>query len=446
MSVSAEYSLYRLYLMALGINVDGPDGVSSNRIITSVPDGVTIPNGIMLGDTPSIDAFARLRVSNPYTLFENSMQYNASPLFMETAVTGAGTSATHSPNAARVRLAVTQASSSIAFQSKQYIRYQPGKSQLVLMTFCGVAQDDNISRKIGVFDDRNGIFFEISDTLYVGIRSYVTGSAVDTKVAQTNWNLDTLDGTGDSGITLDVTKAQIILIDYEWLGVGRVRVGFVIDGIPVYCHEFLHANTGTGVYMSTPHLPVRYEIVANASASGTHNLDCICAMVSSEGGVQDKNLLFSIDNGVTTRAVADTPLPVIAIRVGTVFPGGGSLLNRSTVIPDEFTLYVNSAPILYRLYYNPTITGGAWVDHDTTHSGVQYNITGTSISGGVVVGSGYVASANNLRADTRVSIDSDLKMTLNVAGNAGDTFAIVCTRVGAVSASVAASLSWKELY
>ena len=106
-----------------------------------------------------------------------------------------------------------------------------------------------------------------------------------------------------SGANAFLSITGFVIIDYEWLGVGRVRVGFIIDGLIKYCHYFNHSNddTFTSVYMSSPNLPLRYDIQSDGTNPG--ELDHICSTVISEGGIEQTGTLRSVDNG-TTEVVA----------------------------------------------------------------------------------------------------------------------------------------------
>lgn len=148
-----------------------------------------------------------------------------------------------------------------ARQTRMRFNYQPGKGQEVILTGVFGAGQAGITKRIGYFDTNNGLFFQLSGTtLSVVRRTSTSGSPVDNVVTQANWNIDKLDGTGASGVTLDLTKTQIMIIEFEWLGVGRVRYGFDIDGKIIFVHQLFNANNLTEVYISTPNLPVKYEI------------------------------------------------------------------------------------------------------------------------------------------------------------------------------------------
>ena len=199
-------------------------------------------------DSTSIDAFGRWRVSNPTTLFDSKQVHDNQPSFWDDSeVSGSGTSSTYDGDKAMTQMGVSASTAGKRVrQTFMRFNYQPGKSQLWLMTSVMSAAPSGIIACVGQFDDDNGIFFKVTDgVISANIRTSTSGSAVDTTVNQSSWNGDKLDGTGPSGHTLDPTKCQILFADYEWLGVGRVRMGFVIDGAFIVAHTFNHANSVT---------------------------------------------------------------------------------------------------------------------------------------------------------------------------------------------------------
>lgn len=408
--------------------------------------GPNNPGYVRLGGS-NLDAFGRLRVGEPHTVFDSQLQYSAMPIYWETVTANSGT-ATHLPNESSVRMRVTGASgSSVIRQTKRYFRYQPGKSQKITMTFVLGAPSTATRRRVGYFDARNGIYLEQDENgLYFCRRTYVSGAAVDSRTAQASWNIDKMDGTGPSGVVFDQTKAQILLIDLEWLGVGSVRIGFVVDGQVYYCHQMNHANSLDTVYMTTANLPLRYEIANTGTDSGTSDLKQICAEVSSEGGLQERSQVFATSNGATLRTVSTTYLPVLAIRPATVFPAGGSLLNRATIIPLLVDIFSEDAGLHYRILHNPTVTGGSWTNYNTTHSGVQVNATGTSVTGGTIIGNGYVPVANNRTGSASIALDSEWFLSLDVAGTTADVLAVAAVRIGTQDTDTGVCITWKELY
>lgn len=421
-------------------------------IDTGIEDGkVEISGSVTLGgyaDSASVDAFARLRVSNPETQFENKQIYDRQPLIWSD-LSGSGGAISYNPNRASTTLTITGVSGSIAArQTKQHINYQPGKSLLVMQTFVMGAGTNNVSKKIGYFDNKNGIFFEQSGSnLYLGIRSNVTGTPIDTMVSQSSWNLDRLDGSGSSGIALDITKAQIFVTDVEWLGVGRVRTGFIFNGRPVYAHEFNRANTLTGVYMSTPNLPVRFEI-KNEDVGSVNSLEEICTTVISEGGYNDLGILRSANRGTSGRALRDLNglIPIISIRLKTSYIG-------TTIVPMDFSIISDSSTTyLWKLILNPTVGGvdaASWTD--ISDSAIQYDISRNntnSLSGGTIIKSGYIVGQGN----TVTAADAgDLKSLLVISAdinNVPDQLVLAVQRIdnGGTNVNYFGALSWREIF
>jgi hypothetical protein len=338
---------------------------------------------VEIADGVSTDAFGKLRVSEMYGVFEHKNLGSKNQGIWNEATNGAGASITFNEASSDVTLTVGTASGEYAIrQSKQYSNYIPGKSQLIVQTGALGAGKANVVKRIGYYDDDNGLFFELNGTtLYTVIRSDVSGSVVDTKVAQSSWNLDKLDGTGQGGIILDVTKVQIFVIDFQWLGVGRVRFGFVTSGRMIYVHEVVHANVDTTVYMRTPNLPIRYEIRNTGIAASATTMTEICSSVANEGGFAPKVASCVVGNGVTTIACT-TRRPVLAIRLKSTF---GTKDNRRTVLFQALDCYAETNPAFIEVAhvssYDST-TGGSWASVGT-ESGVEYNVGITAVTNAV---------------------------------------------------------------
>ena len=335
---------------------------------------------MMLDDqlTPSgslVDSFGRLRVSEPYTLFDSTFRYTDDTRNWDISLTGSGTS-THNSNSSSVLMTTgTSSGDKVIRQTKRYFVYQPGKSLLLLNTFT-MEPKTNVRQRVGNFDSRNGIFLENDgNTTYIVKRSYSTGSIVETRIAQSNWSEDKFDGTGLSKTTLDLTKSQIFWINIEWLGVGSVKAGFVIDGKIYTAHVFHHANSIVSTYMGTATLPIRYEIENTDTVASSTILRHICNTVISEGGhtprVSTRSASTSL-SGVNISNVQFTP--VIAIRLKSDRVGG-------VVVPTAVDLFgLQATPFIYKVLNDVTITGGTW-NTTSTESHVEYNTTMTGFTG-----------------------------------------------------------------
>lgn len=390
----------------------------------------------------SRDIFGRFRTSDPETLFDSTYHVDKAPLLYEETVVGTGLG-THLPNEACVRMRVSASGDSIVRQSRQYIRYQPGKSQLCLFTFDAGAPVTNARQRIGLFDAQNGVFVQRDGAaLSVVRRTYTSGTVSDASaVAQADWNIDPLDGTGPSGIILDFTKSQILFINFQWLGVGAVVIGFDIDGELIPVHRFTHANEASSVYATTMNLPVRYENVATGTLAGNSDLKAICATVISEGGFQDaRGYPASVSNGISAIGVT-TRRPILSIRPSATF---NSIVNRTMIVLDSLDITASGNSAYWELVYNGTLsTTPSWTSVSDTS--IEADMASTAISGGLVIQSGFVtAGSGSTRQSIRNGIVSRLPLTLDAAGANPINLSVVVTSMTG-TASVSAALNWRGL-
>lgn len=394
-----------------------------------------------LADTANIDAFSRLRVSDAPTVFDSQLQYGTQSLLWDQVLTGTG-DATHLPNQSAVRMDVLADGDKVVRQTRQYHRYQPGKSQLIACTFVLGSASENVRRRVGYFDESNGIFVEqTSDGVSIVRRTFASGEAVDVAIAQDDWNVDTLDGSSNSGVVIDFSRAQILIVDLQWLGVGRVRVGFDIDGLVYYAHQFLNANSLATVYMTTANLPVRYEIEATGAVSGASMLH-ICSMVASEGGFdEDRGFPVSANNATTAVAVT-TRRPVLSIRPKGTF---NSIVNRGLIIPESVDLYATTNAALWELVYGGAVaTTPSWTSAGD-NSITEFDRASAAITGGSVIASGYLAASASSRFVASQRIASRLPITLDIAGENPIVLSVVATSISGTS-NVAAAINWREVY
>lgn len=391
---------------------------------------------VLITEDSNLDAFGRTRVSNPVTVFDAKLQYDLQPLLFET-VTATGGTCTHDANEGAAKLAVTTASGSkVLRQSRRYATYQPGKSQSVFVTGNLGTQQAGTRARIGYFDDNNGVFFELTSAgIGIVFRSKVSGVVVDTRVEQADWNCNTFPD-------LDVTKAQIFSFDMQWLGVGRVRVGFDVDGELLCAHEFYNDNRRDSTYWTTATLPVRYEIENTGTAPATSTMRQICCSVQSEGGFDvDHGYSFSAANAadiaVTTRR------PIISIRPTTTFQG---ITNRIGVVPFGFEVTASANAAYIELVYNGTLTGASFTANDSTNSGVEYDTSATSLSGGVIMWAGFVsAGGNKFESLIRGEFPALLWLTNNIAGTTTTPLTIMATSFVPQASNMRGALRWIEI-
>jgi len=399
------------------------------------------PTVIGGGDgSTAYDAFGRLRVSNPLTIFDSANIMSKNNLFDED-LTGSGT-VTYTANKSTVNLNVTTASGDkVIRQSKRVMSYQPGKSLLIFNTFVMNAQESGLEQRVGTFDANNGIFFEDTGTGYQIVRrTYTSGSSVDTDVAQASWNGDKLDGTGASGYTLDPTKATILFTDYEWLGMGSVRVGFVIDGKFITAHTFLNANNLDTVYIQTANLPIRYEIETTGTISGAATLQQVCSSAITEGGYEPRGVEQTIGTaslGGVNLTTAGTFYNIATIRIKTGRP-------YAVIIPQgALTAAVSNSDFELQLRLNATPSTA--FSYTSYSDNVEYDLTGTTtITGGTIISKTYLSgkgvSSANVNGD---GFNFDYQLGQTIAG-ASDTLTL-CAKGASNGDDVIGSLKWYDL-
>jgi hypothetical protein len=368
----------------------------------------TLP--VSIGGT-NVDAFGRLRVSNPFTLFDSQNRYQKDNQFAESTATGGTVTYTLAESTVNLNVTTTSGSETVR-QSYRVMPYQPGKGLLFLGTFVMAVGQTNLRQRVGYFNTDNGVFFQKDGTTNAFVlRTATSGTPSDARtVTQANWNGDKLDGTGASGLTLDTTKSQILWMDFEWLGVGSVRCGFIINGQYIVCHTFNNANDLDKVYMTTAILPVRYEIKATNTLASSATLKQICSTVITEGGYQQA---VAGQFARTTAAVVGfgtTFVPMVSIRLASDSLGAVVLPQGFQVLPTVNQEYEVA------LFKNATLTGASY--NTTTFNHVDFDVTATAMSGGTMVLQSYVSSSTQGRsiAITPAGYNFDLQLGADLSG------------------------------
>jgi hypothetical protein len=412
----------------------------------NVNSGPTNPSYVQFTDT-AYDAFGRLRVSEPYTLFDSQNRYFADNQFDTSTATGGST--TFLSNEATVRLDVTTSSGSeVVRQTYRSFPYQPGKSLLTLETFTMNAAKTNLRQRVGFFNTQNGLFFQQKDsTLSFVLRSNslpTPGTPSDIRtVNQADWNGDKLDGTGPSGITLDVTKTQILFFDFEWLGVGRIRCGFFQDGQFVVCHTFDNENAQVSVYMTTAILPLRYEITNTGATASSSSMKQICSTVISEGGYAQTSVehVARMVNLSASNYLTTTFKPLVSIRLASTALGAVVLPVNLNFLPstaDNFEI---------ALIKNGTLTSASY-SAVPSDSNVEYDISATAIGGGTTLYSEWATGKTGRSIiSSATGYQWDLQLGASLAG-VSDVLTLVARTVttgGAATGGGAGQISFYDL-
>lgn len=397
----------------------------------------------------AVDAFGRARVSVPLTLFDSSHRYADNGLWATSNSAAGNSTVTFSPNEGLINLAITTANSAnIVRETTKVFSYQPGKSLLVLNTFVMEPAKANLTQRVGYFGANNGIYLEqAGNTISFVERSIVSGSVQETRVSQANWNKDTLLGNtagSPSQKTLDLSKAQIFWSDIEWLGLGTVRCGFVIDGQLIHCHSFHHANYITSTYIQTASLPLRYEIFNTGTTTSNSTLKQVCSSVISEGGYELRGIQQSVGTPVeTAKDLGLTPgadIPMVSIRLKSDRLDG-------IVIPTALSLLCvgNNARVKWKIIANATLANTTWTSAGA-NSCVEYDLTANTVSGGRTLASGFVTSSTQSAVVTDVLKEALFKFQLERDGLRGTPYPLTITMATATASDDGlVTLDWEEV-
>lgn len=389
-----------------------------------------------------LDAFQRLRVSNPFTLFECQMRYQENGKF-NTKLIGSGTTQ-YNINESTLSLKTTTASGDkVIRETKRVFPYQPGKSLLIMNTFAFSPLQSNVRQRVGYFGAENGIYFEANGTeLAFVLRSKSSGNIDETRrYVQSTWDGDTFDGQGASGVILDPTKSNIFWMDIEWLGVGDVRCGFVVAGEFVIAHTFHNENVIGTTYMTTACLPIRYELENTGTTATSNEMRQICSTVISEGGFQGRSFNYSVGRDFTNLRdlpSANVMYPVLSIRLKP------DRLD-SIVLPDVVDILgvTNNASYKYQLRLNASVPGNNWANVSVT-SPVQYDFSATSMTGGTVLNSGYVVTGAKGGTINFGSLD-DFNIQLGRTIDGVSDILTVGVLTDSPGADVGAIMGWNEI-
>ena len=387
----------------------------------------------------SVDSFGRLRVGEPHTIFESYNRFGISNTRWNYITTGNG-SVSFANTEGCVHMTInTGASDSILYETKKVFPYQPGKSLLIMMSTTFAEPKANLTQRLGFYGANNGVYLEESnDTAYLVLRSQSTGTVVNNTVPQNQWNTDRFDGTGPSGQTLDLTKSQIFWSDIEWLGVGSVRTGFIIDGQMHIAHVFHHANLSVSTYMTTACLPLRYEIFNTGTTTGQSLMRKICSTVLSEGGYNQVSLSRSVSNPITGKNLSNgirNPMVSIRLRAGRL---------DAVVVPSMIDFYgIQATAFKYYIIRNVTsLTNASW--QNTNDSSIEYDLSATDLTGGEVVFEGLFKGQEVTQSiDLAQRFDHTLQLTRTLAQANGDIFTIAVEPTTNNDDAVV-SLSWQE--
>jgi len=413
--------------------------------VTMAGELVTTAN---IGGGGITDAFGRLRVSQITTQLDLKQIHDALPLFFDRVEIGTGQSTHVVANSSSLLTTAADGDVVIA-QTYQRSNYQSGKSHQIFLTFAGMEPEAGITKRVGYFnsstttpfeDNLDGIWFEASNGTHYMV---IAKNGVQNKIARANW-ADKLDGTGESGVNLDFSKTQILLIDFEWLGVGGVRLSFVDNMAIILAHQFNHANNTTTVYMQSPNKPLRYEI--RQTGVGTGTMQQICCTVGSEGSLNEIGRILSDNNG-TAFINANATTATYALLGLRLQPGKAD----AEIDVIDYAIHIKTATdVIYKVILNPTVAG-TFTYNNINNSVIAVakgdaagNPSTNTVTGGTLLQSGYIKAAGGATSGggAKDNLVNALRLGMSIAG-VTDTI-VLCVQPLDANADVYGAITWRE--
>jgi hypothetical protein len=465
-----NYLLIKKYYRII-YNNSSPTGTFSitSRLSTDLDSSIVQTTSINVFDNDvenTLDAFGKLRVSNPVTLLDIRFpgQTTGNPIFLRNNLQICfDSSGSYTGTYGNSKLTIDASGNGYYIsQSRNYCAYQPGKSLLFLASGVINPGHSGYTTRIGYFDYdpslnnpltvKNGLYFQHDNS---GNSINVKDASLN-QIYQSQWNIDKMDGTGPSGLNLSFSKTQLFVIDMEWLGVGRVRFGFYAYGRIQYCHQIINVNNLTSPYTDTINLPICYSIHSTSSPTGrADKFTQICSTVISEGGYTPLGRPFSVSTGSPTpvNISGNVEEPILFLR------GNKSNLNyyHQNIIPTSVSMICSSTNdlILYKLvlFLAGTYTGTdpSWNNVNSNYSVAQYapNLSsGYSSANGIVLDEGYFygRGTNTLTKLGEVFTSQILQVTSDIRGNS-DVLVLTATFVSSSgTTNVLGTIQWQELY
>ncbi|ASV44176.1 hypothetical protein PBI_SCTP2_161 [Salicola phage SCTP-2] len=394
------------------------------------------PNKVEYTNNSQVDALNRLRTTTIKTMFDSPLKYNKEEFLWDEKIFNGGSSS-YNNTENLVDLEVYTTGDRVIRQSRQYFYFQSGKSHVGMLS-TNLKQDSaNVEKEVGFFDDNNGLFFRYdgyNDNISLVLRSDITGTVTEQVIQKSNWSLDKMDGTGPSKINLDFTNMQLFYFDFAWTGIGRLRVGVVINGEVHYVEQFEAANTQPTNSFGTPSLPIRFEITSNGDNSV---LKQQASSILVEGDYDKRGIQTSVNTGLDSVRVSGRT-PLISLRLKSEY-------NRAQIIPNSIKLLQDSlfSTIYYEVIMRPdTFDGITWNSMSELMIS-EYNTDAENVSGGLLLNSGYIPTRMGMPLS--LDLETILPLGSDIDGNT-DIISVIAQNASGNNAPVYASLTFREIY
>jgi hypothetical protein len=417
------------------VKITGADSTGVEQTPVGSTTSGRLKTESVFADGPGVDALGKLRVTNSVVLYAAKFSDSAHTFDWPSLVASGGTITYDQPLARKTLTVNTNSGSSAQLRTRAYIPYLPGRSFVTSFVAYFSSPKTNVIQEAGMFDAGDGLFFSVNGTTQnVNIRTSTSGSPVTNSVARTNWNIDKLDGTGISGLNLDLTKPQIYALDYTWYGFGRIRFGIYSGGKLNYCHEVSNLNI-TAPFHQRGSLPISFRIANTGVTASSTSMSHSSCSVAGEGDTNITDSRTSVSNQQNEKSVESSSFAFpIAVRLQAAF-------SKALLTPVRLSLFTSSNSILYyEVILNSTAAGGTWVSQ--TESIAEYNVGLTSATGGKIISSGYLSSTINIELS---NLAKNLKISYDTLNNIPDVL-IIRVRTLSGNGKITAAIDLEETF
>lgn len=404
--------------------VDPRTGYPINR---SIEDFATITGGIKNQRVITIGDYKQLNGKDG--------------LLFNEVVNGTATSVHESANGG-VKMTVNANGDYVIRESKATHNYTSGNPQEIELTTIDLTPVSGVVKRFGYISrstvapytaNLDGFCFETDNTT-IYAKVYKNGTAIFSE-ARASWD-DPLDGTGKSGLTLNLANFHAVYIDFLYLGGTCARFGFVVGNEVIIAHTFKNANFLNSTFVSSPNQPLCWEI---RSTGGVGSMYHICGKVASQGDVDNVGINLAYSNGTSfiNANTAGTKYALIGVKP----------TNRnSTVQVAKFgAMALTSDKCLIEVIINPTVAG-TFTYNAITNTGysIAYgdsagNPSSNTVTGGVPIAAAYITGGGEGVAD----LQNLLKLGRTIVGVYDS--AVLCVTPLTANLDMVGNITVKEL-
>lgn len=416
------------------------------------------------------DSVFRQRVTNPTVVFSSNSFYDPednsgrNELFGTTVV---GNAQINHSEKSYFSLTVTDHGDHAVRQTITYIPTQVGYGKTALIAGVLLSEPsltNFVEARMGMFDGQNGHCVKLDRN---GLSFSELASGLELNVLQRYWNLDKMDGSGPSGINLNqyvisnggvpqvfnaAYRHMIIIIDTQWTGI--TRMGFYLNGIPRYCHQFTHEHYKWPAN-SASSLPIRYEIMkTDKTDTETAEMRMTWCTVIIEGQYVPYFNKFSYTNARDDETII-TPsgigaeaalVPVFSLRLKEDFRKAAAQIAQL-----QLNL-TTSNNIYWELIQNAELQNDTWlIEPDAQHgSMIKIDTTATSYERGYIMKEGLLSGNSGVQTfnfvDDLHSYITEPKFTADIEGNTDTITFAIKNLSGGTQPELWFVIQWVEMY